>query len=88
MHQLLIETEFSFYVYIFRSIPKSSNKKKLAEAIEGQIRPTKNPDLDKLVQGIKDGISKFVRYDNAQIFNMAVRKFYSENPRAVVKVEW
>ncbi|WP_425467648.1 RusA family crossover junction endodeoxyribonuclease [Psychrobacillus soli] len=55
-----------FYVYIFRSIPKSSNKLKLAVAIEGQIRPTKKPDLDKLVQGIKDGMSKVVRHDNAQ----------------------
>ena len=84
----LIETEIRLYVDIYRPIPKSLSKKKRAEAIAGQLRPTKKPDLDNLVKGIKDGMSKIIWHDDAQIVEMNVRKFYSENPRAVVKVEW
>ena len=84
----LIETEIRLYVDIYRPIPKSLSKKKRAEAIAGQFRPTKKPDLDNLVKGIKDGMSKVIWHDDAQIVEMNVRKFYSENPRAVVKVEW
>ncbi|MEK3973696.1 RusA family crossover junction endodeoxyribonuclease [Psychrobacillus sp. FSL K6-1267] len=84
----LIETEIRLYVDIYRPIPKSLSKKKRAEAIAGQLRPTKKPDLDNLVKGIKDGMSKVIWHDDAQIVEMNVRKFYSENPRAVVKVYW
>lgn len=84
----LIETEIRLYVDIYRPIPKSLSKKKRAEAIAGQLRPTKKPDLDNLVKGIKDGMSKVIWHDDAQIVEMTVRKFYSENPRAVVKVDW
>lgn len=84
----LIETEIHLSVDIYRPIPKSLSKKKRAEAIAGILRPTKKPDLDNLVKGIKDGMSKVIWHDDAQIVEMTVRKFYSENPRAVVKVEW
>lgn len=84
----LIETEIRLFVDIYRPIPKSFSKKNRAEAIAGQLRPTKKPDLDNLVKGIKDGMSKVIWYDDSQIVDMTVRKFYSENPRAVVKVEW
>lgn len=84
----LIETEIHLYVDIYRPIPKSFSKKKRAEAISGVLRPTKKPDLDNLVKGIKDGLSKVIWQDDAQIVEMTVRKFYSENPRAVVKLDW
>lgn len=84
----LIETEIHLFVDIYRPIPKSFSKKKRAEAILGLLRPTKKPDLDNLVKGIKDGLSKVIWQDDAQIVEMTVRKFYSENPRAVVKLDW
>lgn len=39
-------------------------------------------------RNLADGMSKVIWHDDAQIVKMNVRKFYSENPRAVVKVEW
>ncbi|PZX07922.1 Holliday junction resolvase RusA-like endonuclease [Psychrobacillus insolitus] len=84
----LIETEIRLFVDIYRPIPKSMSKKNRAYAISGALRPTKKPDLDNLVKGIKDGLSKVIWHDDAQIVEMTVRKFYSENPRAVVKIDW
>lgn len=87
-HSALIESEIRLFLDIYRPIPKSRSKNKREDAISGVLRPTKKPDLDNLVKGIKDGLSKVIWHDDAQIVEMNVRKFYSENPRAVVKVEW
>ena len=84
----LIETEIRLFVDIYRPIPSSLSKKKKADAIAGILRPTKKPDLNNLVKGIKDGMSKVIWKDDAQIVEMTVRKFYSESPKAVVKAEW
>ncbi|PZX07590.1 endodeoxyribonuclease RusA [Psychrobacillus insolitus] len=87
-HSALIESEVRLFLDIYRPIPKSISKNKREDVISGVLRPTKKPDLDNLVKGIKDGLSKVIWHDDAQIVEMNVRKFYSENPRAVVKVEW
>lgn len=46
-----------------------------------------HPDLDNLVKGIKDGCTKIIWHDDAQIVEMVVRKFYGMQPRAEVKIE-
>lgn len=61
---------------------------KRALIASGELRPTKKPDLDNLIKGIKDGMSKIIWHDDAQIVEMTVRKYYSEQPRAEVTIEW
>ncbi|MCH7321759.1 RusA family crossover junction endodeoxyribonuclease [Solibacillus sp. MA9] len=68
--------------------PKADQTKpKLARMACGEMRPIKKPDLDNLVKGIKDGCSKIIWVDDAQIVELVVRKFYAMQPRAEVKVE-
>ena len=66
---------------------KYHTKPKQALIASGELRPTTKPDLDNLVKGIKDGCSKIIWHDDAQIVEMVVRKFYDMQPRAEVKVE-
>ena len=67
--------------------PKNLHTKpKQALITSGELRPTKKPDLDNLVKGIKEGCSKIIWHDDAQIVEMVVRKFYAMQPRAEVKV--
>ncbi|WP_223555492.1 RusA family crossover junction endodeoxyribonuclease [Lysinibacillus sphaericus] len=54
----------------------------------GELRPMTKPDLDNLIKGIKDGCNKIIWHDDSQIVDMTVRKFYSEQPRAEVMIEW
>lgn len=61
---------------------------KRALIASGELRPTKKPDLDNLIKGIKDGCNKIIWHDDSQIVDMTVRKFYSEQPRAEVTIEW
>ena len=68
--------------------PKNLHTKpKQALIASGALRPTKKPDCDNLVKGIKDGCSKIIWNDDAQIVEMIVRKFYDMQPRAEVTVE-
>jgi Holliday junction resolvase RusA-like endonuclease len=55
--------------------------------VSGELRPTKKPDLDNLIKGIKDGCNKIIWHDDSQIVDMTMRKFYSEQPRAEVMIE-
>nr|WP_243432759.1 RusA family crossover junction endodeoxyribonuclease [Lysinibacillus sphaericus] len=54
----------------------------------GELRPTTKPEADNLINGIKDGCNKVIWHDDSQIVEMNVRKFYSEQPRAEVTIEW
>ncbi|PJO42920.1 RusA family crossover junction endodeoxyribonuclease [Lysinibacillus xylanilyticus] len=65
---------------------RTGPKRKLIAS--GELRPTKKPDLDNLIKGIKDGCNKIIWHDDSQIVDMTVRKFYSEQPRAEVMIEW
>ncbi|MGE6602614.1 reverse transcriptase domain-containing protein [Lysinibacillus fusiformis] len=65
---------------------RTGPKRKLIAS--GELRPTKKPDLDNLIKGIKDGCNKIIWHDDSQIVDMTVRKFYSEQPRAEVTIEW
>ena len=57
-------------------------------AVDGVLRPTTKPDIDNLVKGIKDSLSKFLWYDDSQVTELVARKLYSDNPRAEVTIEW
>lgn len=85
----LITDPIKLTVDVYRKIPKDKQtgpKMKLIQ--EGKLRPTTKPDIDNLVKGIKDGLSKVVWHDDSQVIELVARKWYSDNPRAVVTVEW
>lgn len=56
--------------------------------VDGVLRPTTKPDIDNLVKGIKDSLSKVLWYDDSQVTELVARKLYSDNPRAEVTIEW
>ncbi|WP_253896077.1 RusA family crossover junction endodeoxyribonuclease [Solibacillus sp. R5-41] len=66
---------------------KSTTQSQSPLIASGELRPTTKPDLDNLVKGIKDGCTKIIWHDDAQIVEMVVRKFYDMQPRAEVKVK-
>ena len=84
-----IQEPIKLVVDIYIVPPKKYHTKpKQALIASGELRPTTKPDLDNLVKGIKDGCSKIIWHDDAQIVEMVVRKFYDMTPRAEVKIEW
>jgi Holliday junction resolvase RusA-like endonuclease len=76
----------------YYSIPKSTSKKKLEQMTQGKIRPTKKPDIDNLCKIIMDSLNKIAYYDDSQIVQATVNKYYSKTPRVHVRMrtleEW
>ena len=68
-------------------IPKSTSKKNRELMLLGEIRPTKKPDLDNCMKIITDALNGIAYKDDSQIVVAALSKFYSEDPRACVRIE-
>ena len=51
------------------------------------IRPKKKPDVDNVAKIILDALNKEAYYDDAQVVDFQLRKFYSDNPRVVVTIQ-
>lgn len=67
-------------------IPASWSKKRRELAASGAIAPTKKPDVDNVLKGIKDGCNGIIWNDDAQVVRIMIAKRYSETPGAMIKV--
>src|SRR5690606_41537232 len=69
------------------SVPASWSKAKRAQALAGEIVPTKKPDIDNAVKAVCDALSGIVWRDDVQVTDLIVRKRFSESPyvQAIVK---
>jgi len=66
-------------------IPKSYSKRKAKEALRGPH--TKKPDLSNLIKFTEDAFNGMVWKDDSIIAEIEARKFYSETPKTVFKIE-
>ena len=78
----MLEIEIEAYF----SIPKSASKKKRAEMLTGDIRPTKKPDMDNVLKAIADALNGIAYHDDSQIVRAVVDKFYDAAPRAIITI--
>lgn len=68
-------------------IPKSVSKKKRAEMLSHKIRPKKVPDWDNIGKIVADSLNKIAYYDDSQVVDGQVRKFFGETPKVVVVIQ-
>jgi len=71
----------------YYEIPKSVSKKKRAQMITGEIRPTKKPDADNIAKIICDALNGIAYRDDAQVVTCIINKRYSEEPSVSVEIE-
>lgn len=69
----------------FLPIPKQWAKAKTQSAMLGTIRPGR-PDLDNLAKTVMDALNEIAFTDDSQIVELVCRKWYSIEPRTVVKI--
>ena len=74
-------------IYIYRPIPQSVSKKKRAQMVAGDIRPTKKPDFDNVTKAVCDALNGVAYDDDSQIVDAMARKLYSEQPRIEVIIK-
>lgn len=80
-----IDTDIlKMHIDAYFSVPKSTSKKKAKEMIEKKIRPAKKPDADNIIKAIADALNDVAYYDDKQIVDCSISKYYSDNPRIEV----
>jgi Holliday junction resolvase RusA-like endonuclease len=72
---------------IYMPIPKSWPNKQKTHAMQGIARPAKTPDIDNIFKSVADGLNGIVYADDSQIVEISAQKWYSLEPRCVVKIE-
>lgn len=82
----LIEGPVMVELQILVGVAASWSKKKTAQALAGQVMPTKKPDIDNVLKAICDGINGIVFKDDVQVVDVHSRKRFSETPGVRVKV--
>ena len=68
-------------------IPQSASAKKKADMTSNAVRPTKKPDWDNLGKLVSDALNQVAYYDDKQIVDCTVRKFYSDKPRLEIEID-
>lgn len=74
-------------IVAYFEVPKSTSNKKAQQMLNHLIRPTKKPDIDNITKIVLDAMNKFVIYDDTQVVELDVKKYYSKSPKIYVKVE-
>jgi Holliday junction resolvase RusA-like endonuclease len=82
-----LDIPLSVTIMAYRSIPKSMSKKKVAQAIAGDLRPTTKPDASNICKGVEDALKGVIWRDDSQVVELIIRKWYSDTPRVEVSVK-
>ena len=70
----------------FYEVPKSYSKKKKQEMLDGQLYPTKKPDIDNIAKCVLDALNKLAYRDDTQVVRLHMEKHYAEIPRVKVEI--
>ena len=81
------ESMLSVEITAYYEVPKSTSKKKAAEMLAGNIRPTKKPDFDNIGKIICDSLNTIAYHDDSAIVEAQIHKYYAEIPRVEVKLK-
>ena len=74
-------------IVAYFGIPSSVSKKKANMMRQRLIRPMVKPDFDNIGKVVCDALNGIAYYDDAQIVDAQVRKFYDDEPRVVVTIQ-
>ena len=80
------EDQFISIKILFKfEVPKSYSKKKRAEALAGNLRPTK-ADIDNYTKSVLDGLNKVAFLDDRYIFSIEASKIFAEESETIVEI--
>lgn len=80
------DTPLRLDMFVYHQIPKSVSKKKKQEMLDSIVRPTKKPDIDNILKSVCDSLNKVAFYDDTQIVDIYVKKYYDETPRLEILI--
>ena len=84
---IMIDEAMIVHIVAHFPIPKSYTKKKKTAIANGQLLPTKKPDIDNIVKCI-DALNGIAWVDDSSIVRIIASKEYSHEPRLDIRIEW
>lgn len=84
---LMLAGALEMVVNVYLQIPKSIPKKRREQMLLGYERPiARNGDVDNYLKSIADGLNGVAYFDDCQIVEATINKWYSEEPKAEVVI--
>ena len=71
----------------YYSMPRSASKTRRDAMLQGKERPTKKPDLDNVAKIILDSLNGLAYYDDKNVVDLKIEKWWSDEPRVEVELE-
>lgn len=83
-----IQSRVSVKIIASFKIPKNNITKKEKELIlEGNLSPTKKPDIDNIVKIVLDAMNKMAFKDDKLITKLEVEKLYADEEKIYVRIQ-
>ena len=82
-----LESRVSVKIVAYFKIPKNTSKKSTESMLNGEISPTKKPDIDNITKIVLDALNKMAFKDDNQITKIDVEKIYGETEKVYIKIE-
>lgn len=82
--RVFLEGAIKAEITAYFPIPKSTSKKNRALMLAGIVKYTKKVDCDNLAKIVLDSLNGIAYKDDAQVYELFVKKLYDEKPRVVV----
>ena len=70
----------------YYQIPKNARKSHKLLMLNGEMLPTKKPDIDNIMKIVLDALNGVAYHDDSQICKVNFMKMYSENPRLKILI--
>ena len=67
--------------------PNGYSKKKKEQALNGDIRPTKKPDIDNIAKIILDSLNGLAYEDDKDIVDCKIEKWFGEESKVIVEIQ-
>lgn len=84
---LRFEGPLKMNIAAYFGIPKSKSKKAHERMLAGYELPTKKPDMDNIIKIVADALNGIAYYDDCQIVQCKVEKFYTMDPRVEIEIQ-
>lgn len=82
-----LDGQLSMDILAIMEPPKSWSKRKIAAALNGELKPTVKPDLDNIAKIVADALNGLAYHDDSCIVDLMVRKRYGAEARVEVWIK-
>lgn len=85
-HGPMYEGPVEISITVFLKVPKSYPKKTREAMLQGEILPTRTPDISNVLKSAEDALNKIAYHDDSQIAQVYAFRYYAEEPGLLITV--